>query len=88
LAIKKGLLASNTDRVIITDADCVWHKKFSENFHFDIKNRLISFPVVYFNCYSFISKIFQVELILLNSVGWASMSFKNLFDFWCWHDVS
>ena len=25
LAIKKGLLASNTERVIITDADCVWH---------------------------------------------------------------
>lgn len=79
LAIKKGLLASNTERVIITDADCVWHEKFSENFHFDIKNRLISFPVVYFNCSSFISKIFQVELILLNSVGWASMSFKKPF---------
>lgn len=79
LAIKKGLLASNTERTLITDADCVWHEKFSENFYFDVKKRLISFPVVYLNSSGFISKIFQVELLLLNSVGWVSMFFKKPF---------
>ncbi len=79
LAIKKGILSSNTERVLITDADCVWHEKFSDNFYFDVKKKLISFPVVYLNSTSFISKIFQVELLLLNSVGWASMFFKKPF---------
>jgi len=79
LAIKRGLLASNTEIALITDADCVWHEKFSENFYFDVKKRLISFPVVYLNSSGFISKIFQVELLLLNSVGWVSMFFKKPF---------
>jgi glycosyltransferase involved in cell wall biosynthesis len=79
LAIKRGLLASNTEIALITDADCVWHEKFSENFYFDVKKRLISFPVVYLNSSSFISKIFQVELLLLNSVGWGSMLLKKPF---------
>ena len=78
-AIKKGLLSCDTDWVMITDADCVWHKSFSESFNFDNDKRLISFPVVYANASSFISKVFQVELLLINSVGWVSMLLKKPF---------
>lgn len=78
-AIKKGLLSCDTDWVMITDADCVWHKNFSEDFNFDNNKKLISFPVIYSNAASFISKVFQVELLLLNSVGWASMLLKSPF---------
>lgn len=72
-AIKTGLIASKTHWNFITDGDCMWNKNLSENFVISANKRAISFPIVYKNYTNFFSKLLSVELLLLNSVGWASI---------------